>query len=150
MTYNLIMNDLQDSLKSGFANEQAAHMCGGPLAPAAVAGLRLFNEGHYYEANAWRAEPGPVRELYRGILQVGAGYYQIQRGKYNGALKFFLSCRKWLDLYPDTCRGVNVRKLCQDYQRVEAELMRLGPEQMAQFDQGLFQPVEFTLAQVDL
>jgi uncharacterized protein len=132
----------------GFTPEQIASSCQGLLHPEAIIGLRLFNERSFYEAHealetAWRAETGPVRELYRGILQVGAGYYKIQRGSYNGALKYFLSCRKWLDLYPDTCRGVNVRKLRQDYQQIEAELIRLGPEQIALFNQDLFQPVEF-------
>jgi uncharacterized protein len=130
--------------------KQADDLCRGPLHPDAVTGLRLFNEGHYYDAHeafetAWRAEPGLIRELYRGILQVGAGYYKIQRGNYNGGLLFFASCRKWLGLFPDTCRGVNVGKLCQDFQRVEAELIRLGPDQVGNFNQDLLQPVEYSL-----
>jgi predicted metal-dependent hydrolase len=143
------MNDLPERSTPSFTSEQLV-LCSGPLPPDAITGLQLFNEGHYYEAHealetAWRAEPTPIRELYRGILQVGAGYYKIQRGSYNGALKFFLSCRKWLDLYPDICRGVNVRKLCQDFQQIEAELIRLGPEQVSLFNQDLFQPVEYSI-----
>jgi predicted metal-dependent hydrolase len=142
------MNDIPAPSKTGFTAEQAASICRGPLHPDAVIGLHLFNEGHYFEAHealetAWRAEPGPIRDLYRGILQVGVGYYHIQRGNYLGALKLFLRCRQWLDAYPDLCRGVNVRKLRQDFQRVEAELIRLGPEHVSLLDQSLFQPVEF-------
>ena len=132
-----------------FAAEQAAKICRGPLHPSAVIGLWLFNEGHYFEAHealetAWRAEPGPIRELYQGILQVGVGYYHIQRSNFNGALKLFRSCSKWLAPYPAICRGVNVARLRQDYQRVEAEVIRLGPEHISLFNQGLFQPVEFS------
>ena len=150
MSYNAGMNDIPISNPAGFTPEQAASECQGQLPPDAVAGLRLFNQGLYYEAHealetAWRAEHGPVREMYRAILQVGAGYYKIQKGNYNGAIKFFISCRKWLDLYPGTCQGVNLGKLRRDFEHVEAELMRLGPEQIAQFDQALFQPVEFKL-----
>jgi uncharacterized protein len=130
-------------------NEQANNICQGSLHPDAVIGLRLFNKKLYFEAHealetAWRAEPGLIRELYRGILQVGAGYYKIQLGNYNGAIKFFLSCRKWLDPYPDTCRGVNVLKLRQDFKQIEADLIRLGPERISLLDQSLFQPVDFS------
>jgi uncharacterized protein len=133
-----------------FTAEQAVCLCAGPLHPEAVNGLRLFNQKQFYQAHeafetAWRAEPGPIRELYRAILQVGAGYYQIQRGKYEGGIAFFTSCRKWIIPYPDTCRGINVAKLRHDYQVVEAELIRLGPLQITSFNQDLFQPVEYTL-----
>jgi uncharacterized protein len=143
------MNDTPLTASSGFTLEQIASSCQGPLHPSAIIGLRLFNERSYFEAHealetAWRADPGPIRELYQGILQVGVGYLKIQRGSYAGALKLFLRCRKWLEPYPDICRGVNVARLRQDYQRVEAELIRLGPEHIAQFNQELFQPVEFS------
>jgi len=150
LRYNRDMSDMPTPNLSGFTLEQIASDCVGPLHPDAIIGIGLFNQGQYYEAHealetAWRADRGPVRELYRGILQVGAGYLKIQRGNYGGAMKFFQSCRKWLNLYPDTCRGINVGKLCQDFQHVEAELMRLGPEHVLLFDQSLFQPVEFSI-----
>ena len=143
------MIDASEHFRARLTAEIVENMCQGPLPEAAIAGLRLFNEKRYFEAHealetAWRAEPGPIRELYRGVLQVGVGYYNIQRQKYNGALKMFTSCRRWLDPYPDTCRGVNIRKLYQDFQRVESELIRLGPERIALFDQSLFQPVEYS------
>jgi uncharacterized protein len=133
-----------------FTAEQAASLCSSPLHPEAVNGLRLFNQKQFYQAHeafetAWRAEPGPIRELYRAILQIGAGYYQIQRRKYEGGIAFFTSCRKWINPYPDTCRGINIAKLRHDYQAVEVELLRLGPQQIASFNQDLFQPVEFYL-----
>jgi predicted metal-dependent hydrolase len=49
--------------------------CHAPLHPQAAEGLRLFNAGEYFEAHealedAWNAETGEVRNLYRGILQI--------------------------------------------------------------------------------
>jgi uncharacterized protein len=124
--------------------------CRQPLPALAIRGLALFNQGEYFEAHeelelAWRAERAPVRELYRGILQVAVAYLHIQRGNYRGAVKMFLRSRNWLGPFPDQCCGVNLAGLRRDYYRVEEELLRLGPEQMQRLDQHLMKPIQYTL-----
>jgi len=121
--------------------------CQRHLPPAAIAGLELFNAGRYFEAHeelesAWRVEKGPIRELYRGILQVGVGYYHVQRGNYRGALKMFRRARQWLDLFPDECCGINLARLRHDYKQIEAELLSEHPVQPAAFE---FQPVLYRI-----
>jgi len=54
------------------------------------------------------ATSGPVRELYRAILQVGIAYYQIERGNHRGALKMLLRSVQWLAMLPDRCQGIDV------------------------------------------
>ena len=59
--------------------------CNAPLPPQAVEGFLLFNAGKYFEAHealeeAWNAETGRVRDLYRGILQSAVVYLHITRG----------------------------------------------------------------------
>jgi uncharacterized protein len=60
--------------------------------PAGVAeGIALFNGGKFYEAHEvleheWHAEPGPARELYQGILQLGIGIHHARAGNAAGAL----------------------------------------------------------------
>src|SRR6185503_4609752 len=54
-------------------------LCSAPLHPQAAEGLRLFNAGKYFEAHealedAWNEEAGPVRDLYRGVLQIAVVY----------------------------------------------------------------------------
>ncbi len=63
----------------------------GRLPGGVLAGLDLFNAGQYYAAHEgleaeWHAEPGPVRELYQGILQVGVGVHHARNGNRAGAL----------------------------------------------------------------
>jgi predicted metal-dependent hydrolase len=121
--------------------------CQRPLPPEAIAGLEYFNAGRYFEAHeelesAWRAEKGPIRELYQGILQVGVGYYHVQRGNYKGAVKMFRRARQWLDPLPDECCGVNLARLRHDFLQVEAELLREHPIQPAAFE---FQPVQYRI-----
>ena len=117
--------------------------CHSALPPDAIKGLEYFNEGKFFEAHeeleaAWRREKGPIRELYRGILQVGVAYLHIQRGNYGGALKMFTRCRQWLDPFPDECCGVNLARLRQDFGRVEKQLQNRQPGMQANFS---FQPI---------
>ena len=120
--------------------------CHGPLPPHAKEGLRLFNAGEYFEAHealelAWREETGQVRRLYQGILKTAVTYLRIQRGNYVGAVKVYDRSMKWLRMWPDICCGVNVGKLRADLDQVIAEVQRLGPERIAEFDPSLLKPV---------
>ncbi len=122
--------------------------CEGPLPPKAIEGLELFNQGRYWLAHealeaAWRAETGPIRELYRGVLQAGVVYLHISRRNYAGAMKVYKRSQKWLTLWPETCRGIEIGQLQNDLQRAIIEVQRLGPQGMADFDLSLLKPVVF-------
>jgi hypothetical protein len=60
-----------------------------------------------------------------------------------GALKMFARSRRWLAPFPSECQGIQLDRLRQDMDRVEAALLRLGPERVAEFDRSLFKPVEY-------
>ncbi|MGE5376971.1 MAG: DUF309 domain-containing protein [Bacteroidota bacterium] len=124
-------------------------LCNAPLHPQAAQGLRLFNEGHYFEAHealeeAWNAEGGKVRDLYRGILQIAVAYLHITRGNYNGAVKVHGRSQKWMQDWPDVCRGIQVGQLRRDAEAVIDEVKRLGAERLAEFDRSLLKPVRWT------
>jgi predicted metal-dependent hydrolase len=120
--------------------------CEGALHPKARQGLLLFNEGRYFEAHeelemAWKEESGDVRRLYQGILEAGVTYLHIRRGNYHGAIKVYERSIRWLKRWPDICRGTNVGQLRTDLDAAIAEVRRLGPHRMAEFDPALFKPV---------
>ncbi|MAS34938.1 MAG: hypothetical protein CL610_13090 [Anaerolineaceae bacterium] len=120
--------------------------CQEPLPPLAAAGVEQFNAGAYYPQHdlfeeQWMQTEGPVRDLYRAILQVGIAYYQIERGNHRGALKMLLRSVQWLLMLPDECQGVDVRQLRADAFRVRAELEAMHPEDIHQFDRSLLKPV---------
>jgi len=122
--------------------------CRETLPPLAVSGIKKFNLGQYYACHddleeAWRQDDSPGRDLYRGILQVGIAYFQIERGNYRGAVKMLLRLRQWLDPLPALCRGVNVEKLISDADAVQTALVALGPERIGEFDRSLFKVIEF-------
>ena len=125
-----------------------ASSCAEPLAELAKEGIVLFNQGDYYKCHdaleeAWKQDKSPARELYRGILQVGIAYYQIQRGNYRGGMKMLLRLRQWLEPLPPVCRGVNIAKLRRNAAEVQAILTELGPEQIEAFDTAVIQPIEY-------
>jgi len=137
--------------------EECRQACNGKLHPMAVLGLSLFNQRQYWKAHealeeAWKLETGPVRHLYRGILQVGVAYYHLQQGNYAGAMKLHARCQRWLDLFSDegcglVCRGILVAQVRADLETAISEARRLGPERLQELDPALFRPIRFTVAE---
>jgi hypothetical protein len=121
--------------------------CQGALPEMAREGVEKFNAGEYYKQHdlfeaLWVKTDGPVRDLYRAILQVGVGYYQITRGNPRGALKMLLRSVQWIAILPDVCQGVDVKRLREDSYRVRAALESMNPDDIAGFDRSLLKPVQ--------
>ena len=122
--------------------------CTGALHPQAREGLRLFNAREYFEAHealedAWNAEEGDAKRLYRGILQVAVTYLHVTRGNYNGAVKVHARSRKWLEGLPAVCKGVLAGQLLKDAEKVIEEIQSLGPERIGEFNPALLKPVKW-------
>lgn len=122
--------------------------CQEALPPLAQQGVAKFNAGEYYPQHdlfeeQWVNTEGPVRDLYRAVLQVGVAYYQIERGNYRGALKMLQRSVQWLVILPDTCQGIDVKQLRDDSFRVRAELERLGEDRLDEFDHALIKGVVY-------
>lgn len=120
--------------------------CDGALHPRAMEGIRLFNEGRYFEAHeeleaAWKEEKGKIRELYQGILEAGVTYLHITRGNHAGAVKVYKRSMRWLKDWPELCRGVDVGQLRRDLSAAVAAAEALGETNMADFDPALLRPV---------
>ncbi len=124
------------------------NQCDGVPSPLVLKGLQQFNAHQYFECHetleeAWNEERGPVRELYRAILQLGIAYYQIERGNYWGAHKMFLRMLQWFAPLPDRCQGIDVARLRKDAAAARAHLEALGPERIREFDRTLLKPVVY-------
>ena len=123
-----------------------AATCHGSLPDKALEGIRLFNSREFFEQHealeeAWLAEPGPVRDLYRGILQIGVGFYHLERQNYRGARNLLTYGMDRLASFEPACRGVDVRGLRAAALRCREELERLGRERIAEFDTCLIPEV---------
>lgn len=126
--------------------EQLSCECQEGLPSLAAQGLHEFNQGNYYLQHdmfeeQWVNTAGPVRDLYRAILQVGVAYYQIENDNYRGALKMLQRSVQWLHILPDRCQGIDVEQLRRDSYAVRAELERLGPQRLEALDRTLLKPL---------
>jgi uncharacterized protein len=123
--------------------------CSEPLPAGVLRGIEEFNAGQYFEQHetlelVWRAELRPIRELYRGVLQIGVGCLQVERGNAIGALKMIDRAVKWLQPFRPACQGIDVDRLLADAALLRAEIERRGPDQIDRVDQRLFPQVHLT------
>ncbi|HEV7677785.1 MAG TPA: DUF309 domain-containing protein [Candidatus Dormibacteraeota bacterium] len=91
----------------------------GDAPPELGDGIRLFNEARWFEAHevlerAWLAEPGPLRNLYQGILQVGVGLHHARRGNVAGGLRLLDRGMSRLGPFEPHRLGVDVTRLVRD------------------------------------
>lgn len=127
---------------------RASESCDGLIHPKAIEGMHFFNEGKFFDAHeeletAWREETDDIRDLYRGILQIAVTYLHITRNNYDGAVKVYARSLKWIHGWRDVCRGIHVKGLREDAERVMKEVERLGRERLGEFDTSLFKPVQW-------
>ena len=120
--------------------------CSEGLPAGAQRGIAEFNAGQYFEQHetlelVWRAERRPVRELYRGILQIGVACYQVERGNARGAIKMLDRAVKWLQPFRPVCQGVNVEQLLADAAQLRSAIERAGADHTDRVDRRRFPQV---------
>ena len=120
--------------------------CTGALHPQAKKGMQFFNTGEYFEAHealedAWIAEEGEAKNLYRGILQIAVTYLHITRGNYNGAVKVYERSKKWLEGLPDHCNGIHLGELKSNAESAISQIQKLGAERIAEFEPSSLKPI---------
>ncbi len=104
---------------------------------------REFFECHEYLEDAWMEEPGRVRFLYQGILQVGVGFYHQQNGNWRGATSLLRNGTQRLKEFEPETLGIDVAKLVRESERCLAELEELGRERVRDFDRSRVPKVEW-------
>ena len=87
--------------------------CGDKPSPKLLEGIGLFNQGKYYECHEvleeiWREEKGKIRDLYKGILQVGIAIHHAKRSNLKGAVRLVSSGIELLRSFEPECMGIDV------------------------------------------
>jgi hypothetical protein len=90
--------------------------CASEPPPGVVEGIRLFNEGLYYECHEeieheWHAETGEIRDLYQGILQIGVGFHHASNGNLRGARLLLTDGLDKLSRFLPACLGIDTQGL---------------------------------------
>lgn len=108
-----------------------------------VRGCEQFNAGLFYECHEsfeeiWQDEQGPVRDLYKGLIQLAAAFVHISRGNHTGAERLTRTALGYLAPYrPAGAMGFDVERICSDGENVYRRVTELGPEGMSEFDVAL-------------
>lgn len=103
---------------------------------ALSAAVRQFNEGRYFVCHEtledlWKDEAGPVRDLYKGILQIGIGLLHWQKGNFGGACALLKGGIGYLHPFAPVCRRIDVQALLRDSERFLQRLQAAGAAHMA-------------------
>ncbi len=122
--------------------------CAEPPPAELLRGVEEFNAGAWLDCHEtlediWISEPGVMRDLYQGILQVAVALHHLREGNYKGAVILLGSGARLLGHVTPTCLGVDVTGLIQDTDRILEALEALGPERMPELDPELIPRVRY-------
>ncbi len=121
--------------------------CAEPPPPDLVQAVREFNAGEYFKCHetlehAWLHEPGYIRVLWQGIIQVSVACFHITRGNGEGARKIWTAALLNLAPFPDRCHGVDVALLRAQTERCLQAILALGDNGAGRFDRALFPRID--------
>ena len=101
---------------------------------------RDFNAGRFFEAHEWleeiwQFEHGPVRDLYKGLIQVAAGFVHISRSNAAGARRLLTTAIAYLAAYrPDGAMGWEVERIASDAEEALRRVVEPGPGRTREFN----------------
>ncbi|GAM08613.1 hypothetical protein OR1_00885 [Geobacter sp. OR-1] len=101
-----------------------------------------FNRGDWYECHEtledlWIGSEDEPRWFYQGMLQIAVAILHWSNGNYGGAVSLLTKGTEYLKRVSPVCRRIEVATLVTDAERFRTELIRLGPERMAELPEAL-------------
>ncbi len=117
--------------------------------PELLRAIDEFNQGAFFECHEtlealWRAEPGPLRDFYQGVLQIGVAFYHQRRGNYRGATLLLDRGIARLAAFAPRCLGIDVAALLLAARTARTALHALGPARCHDLDPALVPSLRFT------
>jgi uncharacterized protein len=99
-----------------------------------------FNTGRFFECHEtfeeiWQEEQGEVRDLYKGLIQVAAGFVHLTRQNHFGAERLCRTALGYLAPYrAEGAMGFDVERICHDTEDAYRRIQELGPARLVEFD----------------
>ncbi len=86
-------------------------------------GIFFFNAGQYFEAHEawedlWRADEGPLRLFYQGLVQAAAGFHHLTRQNPVGGRNQISKSLAKLDQFPPGTSGIDLEQFRRDLRKV--------------------------------
>ncbi|MCC6386102.1 MAG: DUF309 domain-containing protein [Dehalococcoidia bacterium] len=101
-----------------------------------------FNRGQFFECHEtleeiWQQEHGPVRDLFKGLIQLAAAFVHITRNHYRGPDRLLGTAAGYLRPYTDTgAMGFDAAALVAAIEAAHARLRAAGPANPASLYPG--------------
>lgn len=98
-----------------------------------VRGFELFSRGKYFESHEvweelWRQNRDEMRDYYKALIQVGAAFHHLTRGRISACRKILETATAYLTCYPKITLGLDVERLVADLEMVKTRLQTLSAE----------------------
>ncbi len=128
--------------------------CARTLSPEMHHAFEQFNRGEYWEQHetleaVWRAEQETgIRNFYKGIIQVGVGFYHLTRGNFRGVVKVLARGINYLEPYAPDCFGIDVARLIAEASEIYYRVQELGPERLGEIDNRALPRIHFICDQI--
>ena len=109
------------------------------LPAAAAEGIRLFNDGYYFEAHdlfeeVWIERTGREKTFYQGLIQIAAGFYKVAMQNQGGARSLVAKGLEKLRAVRDLETPLDLERLIAETEAALARIDELGQARIAEFD----------------
>ncbi len=118
------------------------------LVAALAKGIEEFNTHRFFECHEtlediWRAEPRPLRQFYKGVIQVAAGFHHLGRNNWKGTVNKLESGTRYLEPFRPRYLGVDVQRLIDETRGCRSTIVELGRERISEFDRSRIPAIAF-------
>jgi predicted metal-dependent hydrolase len=111
-------------------------------------GIEEFNTHRFFECHEtlediWRAERRPLRQFYKGVIQVAAGFHHLGRNNWKGTVNKLESGTRYLEPFRPRYLGLDVQRLIDEARGCRSTILELGRERIAEFDRSRIPTIAF-------
>jgi len=120
----------------------------GVLVATLAKGIEEFNTHRFFECHEtlediWRAERRPLRQFYKGVIQVAAGFHHLGRNNWKGTVNKLESGTRYLEPFRPRYLGLDVQRLIDEARGCRSTILELGRERIAEFDRSRIPTIAF-------
>ncbi|MGH7961123.1 MAG: DUF309 domain-containing protein [Candidatus Binatia bacterium] len=137
MQYNSVLDQWQP-------DEEASD-----LTTALRKGRFLFNHHLFFEVHEvleaqWIKETGEVKRFLQGLIQIAVAFHHLSNRNLRGALSLLHDGLEKISPFRPTFLAVELGDFIDDLEACQEELLRLGPDGLAQFQTAMIPRMQLT------
>src|SRR3990172_9879498 len=93
-------------------------------------GIALYNRRYFFEAHdvweeIWRAERGPMRNFFKGLIHLAGGFHHFTNGNHRGAAALLTSGVRYLEPFGPRQMGIDLAAILTEVREQRDRIVRL-------------------------